>query len=435
MPRVAATEDSMTTQNPNHLAARTTHTATASGTPDASTIVEAGAAFMRFAGLDGARTRTTAKQERFDVIVIGGGQAGLSVGYHLKQRGVRFVIIDASERIGDAWRKRWDSLSLFSPAWASELDGLRFPGPRHALPTKDQMADYLEGYAAHFQLPVRSSTRVESLTRNASGFVVQTSAGTLEADQVIIAMASYQQPRTPEFARELRSDIVQLHSTAYKNPGQLRPGSVAIVGAGNSGAEIARELCATHRVVLAAPNVGEVPFRMNTWFGTHVFARFLLRFMFHYVLSIRTPMGRKARPKMMHRATPLIRVMRRHLVNAGAKLAERVSGVRDGLPVTQDGQRLDVQNVIWCTGFDASRSFIKLPIFDDSGEPMHEAGVVTKEPGMYFVGLPFMYSASSAMIHGVGRDAKRIAGVVKARAQARGRATADGVYATPEPAL
>lgn len=364
------------------------------------------------------QTRTQSK-ERFEAIVIGGGQAGLSVGYHLKRQGVRFVIIDASERIGDAWRKRWDSLRLFSPAWANGLDGLRFPGPSNVLPTKDQMADYLEGYAVHFDLPVRTRTSVTSLTRSDKGFVVQTDAATLEADQVIVAMASYQKPRTPDFARELGSEVVQLHSSAYRNPAQLLPGKVVIVGGGNSGAEIARELAATHEVVLAAPEVGEVPVRVDGWFGRHVFSRFLLRLVFHYLLTIRTPMGRKARPKLMHKATPLIRVKRADLTAAGVKLAARVTGVRDGLLSTQDGEALAAQNVIWCTGFDASQSFIKLPIFDEQGEPRHDAGVVTSEPGLYFVGLPFLYSMSSSMIHGVGRDAKRIASAVKALERAR----------------
>jgi putative flavoprotein involved in K+ transport len=331
---------------------------------------------------------------------------------------VRFLILDASERVGDAWRQRWDSLRLFTPAWADSLDGLRFPGPQHALPTKDQMADYLEGYAAHFELPVRSGTRVQSLTRNDRGFVLDTSTGTLEADQVIIAMASYQKPRTPAYARELREDIVQMHSSAYRNPAQLRAGSVVVVGGGNSGAEIARELAKSHQVVLAAPDVGEVPVNMESWFGRWVFSRFLMRIVFHRILTIRTPMGRKARPTMMHKATPLIRAKRKDLLRAGVELVARVLGVRDGQPCTQDDQLLDVQNVIWCTGYDASQSFIKLPIFDEHGEPGHEAGVVASEPGLYFVGLPFMFSMSSSMIHGVGRDAKRIAGLARARALA-----------------
>jgi putative flavoprotein involved in K+ transport len=411
MPRDAARRNPMTDQSQARLAA-------------ANTIVDAGA-FIRPA-------RASAEPERFEVIVIGGGQAGLAVGYHLKQRGLRFVILDASERVGDAWRKRWDSLRLFSPAWASSLDGLRFPGPSHAMPTKDQMADYLEGYAKHFELPVRTSTYVQSVTRNANGFVVQTAGGTLEADQVIVAMASYQKPRTPSFARELGPDVVQLHSSAYKNPEQLLPGRVVVVGGGNSGADIARELSATHQVVLAAPDVGEAPMRVDGWFGAQVFSRFLLRVVFHHVLSIRTPMGRKARPKLMHKATPLIRVRRADLTRAGVQLAGRVTSVRDGQLVTDDGQAFVAENVIWSTGFDASQSFIKLPIFDEQGEPKHEAGVVTSEPGLYFVGLPFLYSMSSSMIHGVGRDAKRVVGVVAKRARAKEGAAVPSAWTVAE---
>jgi putative flavoprotein involved in K+ transport len=362
--------------------------------------------------------------ETLDVIVIGGGQAGLSVGYHLKQRGVRFVILDASERIGDAWRKRWDSLRLFSPAWLSGLDGLRFPGPPGAFPTKDEMGDYLEAYAAHFRLPVRTGMRVDRLARSGAGFVVQAGGLELRADQVIVAMASYQQGRLPAFASELRSDIVQMHSTDYRSPAQLRPGRVAIVGGGNSGAEIAREVCRTHEVVLAGREVGAVPFRIGSLLGRTLLVGLLMRLVFHRVLTIRTPMGRKARPKMMHAATPLIRVKIAELARAGVQCAGRIAGVRDGLPVTEDGRALDVANVIWCTGFAPRASWIDLPIFDDAGEPAHEAGVVTREPGLYFVGLPFMYSMSSAMIHGVGRDARRIAGLVAQSVKAGAAAAA-----------
>lgn len=390
-----------------------------------NTIVDAGA-FIR-------PVPAPTKPERFEVIVIGGGQAGLSVGYHLKQRGMRFVILDASERVGDAWRKRWDSLRLFSPAWASCLDGLKFPGPSHAMPTKDQMADYLENYAKHFELPVRSSTYVHSVTRNANGFVVQTKDATLEADQVIVAMASYQKPRTPSFARELSSDVVQMHSASYKNPAQLRPGRVVVVGGANSGADIALELAATHQVVLAAPDVGEAPVRVDSWFGAQVFSRIFLRVVFHHVLSIRTPIGRKKRPAMMHQATPRVRVKRVDLQRAGVQWVGRVTSVSDGRKlVTQDGQVFEAENVIWSTGFDANQSFIKLPIFDEHGDPKHEAGVVTSEPGLYFVGLPFLYAMSSSMIHGVGRDAKRVVGVAAARARASARAAAPATYATAQ---
>jgi len=209
--------------------------------------------------------------QRVNTVVIGGGQAGLSVGHHLARRGVRFVILDASARVGDAWRQRWDSLRLFSSARFSALDGLRFPGPQHRFPTKDEMADYLESYAAHFRLPVRSGVRVHRLTRDAASgrYLVQATCDAptggeasleLEADQVVVAMSSHQRPRVPDFAGDLRADIVQLHAKDYRNPSQLRPGPVLVVGAGNSGADIALDLAPGRDVWLAGRDVGQVPF-------------------------------------------------------------------------------------------------------------------------------------------------------------------------------
>jgi len=388
--------------------------------PDALRFVEGGTAFLELAGLDrhdpssnalrhDAATIESASRERLDVIVIGGGQAGLSVGYYLKQQGLRFVILDAGERVGDAWRTRWDSLRLFSPAWLDGLDGLPFPGPRHAFPTKDQMADYLEGYAARFVLPVLTKTRVEKLSKRGERYVANTNKGEIEADQVVIAMANFQGIQVPAFAWELRPEIVQLHSSQYKNPGQLRGGDVLVVGRGNSGAEIAAELARTHRVWLAGRDVGQVSHRPDGFWGRLVLMRLLMRVVFHRLLTIRTPLGRKARPQLMAKATPLIRTRRNDLARAGVQFAPRIAALRDGLPVTEDGRALEVQNIVWCTGYAAGSSFVDLPIFDQDGEPQHEGGVVASSPGLYFVGLHFLFSMSSAMVHGVGRDARRIA--------------------------
>jgi putative flavoprotein involved in K+ transport len=379
---------------------RTTH-------PDSTRFLEPGTAFMEL------RERTGAPAERFDVIVIGGGQAGLSVGYHLKKRGVRFVIVDASARIGDAWRKRWDSLKLFSPAWLDSLDGMPFPLPRNEFPTKDQMADYLEAYAEHFELPVKLSTQVSRLSRRNGAFVVETDRGTLYAQKVVIAMASFQKKKLPAFASELRSDIRQLHSSEYKNPAQLRDGAVLVVGCGNSGAEIAHEVARTHETIMTAKKNAEVPFNNTSFFGRWLFIGLLMRVVFHRLLTIKTPMGRKARPKLLTQATPLIRTRAADLGRDGVqRVGTRIVGANGGLPVTDDGRTLDVKNVVWCTGFDSGQSWIDLPIFDDDGQPRHEAGVVTEAPGLYFVGLPFLYSMSSAMVHGVGRDAARISTLI-----------------------
>jgi putative flavoprotein involved in K+ transport len=350
--------------------------------------------------------------ERVNTIVIGGGQAGLSVGYHLSRLGVPFVILDASSRIGDAWRNRWDSLRLFTPARHAGLDGMPFPAPPHSFPTKDEMGDYLESYARTFDLPVRSGARVDRLSRAGESFVVTAGDRRFEAANVVVAMAKYQQPRVPSFARDLSAEIVQLHSSAYRSPSQLRDGDVLVVGAGNSGAEIAMETVKTHRTILSGSESGHVPFRIEGLAARLILQWLVLRVVFHRVLTIRTPIGRRARPKMMHMAAPLIRVKPNDLLAAGIERVARVSGVVDGKLVLDGGRPLDVANVIWCTGFNGAFSWIDLPVFGADGEPRHEAGVVPSEPGLYFVGLHFLYAFSSDMIHGVGRDAARIANII-----------------------
>jgi len=361
-------------------------------------------------------TKPESNRERFDVIVVGGGQAGLSVGYYLARRGLRFVILDAHKRVGDAWRNRWDSLRLFTPARFDALVGMPFPAPSDAFPTHDEMADYLEAYAKRFELPVRNGMRVESLSKRDGRYVVRAGGQELEADQVVIAMAGYQKPRTPELASALGRDIVQLHSSAYKNPAQLQSGPVLLAGAGNSGAEIAIELRGRgHDVWLSGRTTGEAPVSMSSFWGRWVGVRLLLRFVFHHLLTIKTPMGRKARPKILRGGTPLIRTRSADLLAAGVRRVARVVGVQDGRPLLEDGQLLDVANVIWCTGFDAGFSWIELPVFDEQGAPQHEGGVVPNQPGLYFVGLNFLYSMSSSMIHGVGRDAARITTHLAAR--------------------
>lgn len=366
-------------------------------------------------------TAPSPEPEHLEVLVIGGGQAGLSVGYHLKRRGARFAILDAEPRIGDVWRNRWDSLRLFSPAKFDSLDGMPFPSHPDYFPTHVEMADYLEAYARHFELPVLSGERVVSLTRRSGRYHVETATRAFTADQVVVAMSSYQKPRVPALAKGLRSDIVQVHAGTYKSPAQLAHGDVLLVGAGNSGAEIALELAEQgRRVWLAGPSTGEAPIRVASFWGRWILTRLLFRVLFHRLLTIKTPMGRKARAKMMNRGTPLIRTRLSDLLTLGVKRAARVVGSEGGLPRLEDGTVLDVKNVVWCTGFDAGFSWIELPIFDQHGEPQHEAGVVPAAPGLYFVGLHFLYSMSSSMIHGVGRDAARIASaVVAARAVAK----------------
>jgi putative flavoprotein involved in K+ transport len=355
--------------------------------------------------------------DRVQVVVIGGGQAGLSVGYFLARRGLSFVILDARPRVGDAWRERWDSLRLFTPARFNGLAGLPFPAPAWSFPTKDEMGNYLESYAAHFALPVCTGVRVDRLSRDGSKYVVETRAHRYTADHVVVAMSTYQAPRVPEFARTLDPRIVQIHSYDYRSPRQTQPGGVLVVGAGNSGADIAIELAKTHRTWLAGRDVGHVPFRIDGRIA-RALVPFLFRVVFHRVLSIRTPMGRRVRPSVVSKGGPLIRVKPADLAGAGVERTPRVAGVTNGQPCLNDGRVLDVANVVWCTGFTPGFSWIDLPVHGPDGEPAHEAGIATGEPGLYFVGLHFLYALSSTMIHGVARDAERIANTIARRVKA-----------------
>jgi putative flavoprotein involved in K+ transport len=353
------------------------------------------------------------KTERYQTIVIGGGQAGLSVGYHLARFGTSFVILDASERVGDSWRKRWDSLRLFTPARYDGLDGMPFPASSHVFPTKDEMADYLEAYAARFALPVRNGVKVDRLHREDGRYMVTAGDRRFEADQVVVAMSNYQVPKVPAFARELDPGITQLHSSEYRNPAQLREGGVLVAGAGNSGSEIAMELARGGRQVwMSGRDTGHVPFRIEGAAGRAGLVRLVLRLLFHRVLTTDTWLGRKARPGIVSKGGPLIRVKPKDLAAAGIERVPRIAGVRGWQPLLEDGSVMDVASVVWCTGYQPGFGWIDLPDLRESGEPRHVRGVVADEPGLYFVGLHFLYSLSSAMIHGVGRDARFIAATI-----------------------
>lgn len=359
---------------------------------------------------------------RYETIVIGGGQAGLATGYYLQQQGRDistgsmhpFVILDANERTGDAWRKRWDSLRLFTPARFNGLPGMPFPAPAYSFPTKDEMADYLEAYAARFNLPVRTGVRVDCLSKQGGRFVLTAGDLRFEAENVVVAMANFQKPQVPAFAQELDPGIVQLHSSDYRNPSQLQEGGVLIVGASNSGAEIALEVAPGHRTWMSGRDTGHVPFRIEGLAARVLLVRLVLRFLFHRLLTVNTPIGRKVRPKILSHGGPLIRVKPKDLAAARVERVPRTVGVRNGLPELEDGRILDVANVIWSTGFHAGFSWIDLPVLGEE-EPMHERGIVAKEPGLYFVGLHFLSAASSAQIHGMSRDARYVVQAIASR--------------------
>jgi putative flavoprotein involved in K+ transport len=364
-----------------------------------------------------------AERERVATVVVGGGQSGFAVGYHLARRGLPFVILDASERIGGAWRNRWDSLRLFTPNRYNGLPGMPFPGPPHSFPTKDEVADYLETYAARFNLPVRTGVRVTRVSKKGDGFLVEAGDILIEADNVVVAMATDQVPWVPPFAAELDPSIVQLHAGNYRNPSQLQEGGVLVVGAGSSGAEVALDVASTHATWLSGRDTGHVPFRIDTVAG-RLLVPVVIGFLFHRVLTVNTPIGRKVRPKLLSRGKALVRIKPKDIVAAGIERVPRVKGVREGLPELEDGRTLEANNVVWCTGFRPDFSWIDLPVFgeeENPKEPMHHRGIVATQPGLYFVGLFFLRAGSSALLRGVGTDAEHIVKAIASRAGDRKR--------------
>jgi putative flavoprotein involved in K+ transport len=351
--------------------------------------------------------------QEFDTVIIGGGQAGLATGYHLARADRSFVILEAHDRIGDNWRRHYDSLRLYSPARFNALPG--WPGTLEpwTYPTKDELADYLEAYALRFELPVVTGVRVDELRRDGGRYVIRAGAHHFVTDNVVVASGTFQEPIVPDFATRLDPWIRQLHSSEYRRPDQLEPGPVLVVGASHSGADIALEVAASHPTVLSGRVNGELPFDIEGR-GARVALPILWQVANH-VLTVRTPIGRKVRAKVRAHGGPLLRVKRAHLREAGVELTEeRVEGIRDGRPALTDGTVLEVANVIWCTGFGKDTSWIDLPVTGEDGWPEQSHGAAESSPGLYFVGLPFLFSFASMLVGGVGRDARRVASAIAA---------------------
>jgi putative flavoprotein involved in K+ transport len=355
--------------------------------------------------------------QRYETVIVGGGQAGLSVGYFLKEQGRSFVVLDASERIGDSWRNRWDSLRLYSPAFRDGLPGMAFPAARTAYPTKDEMGDYLEAYATRFGLPVRSGAAVVALTRENGRYVASAGDDRFEAENVVVASGVFRKPYTPDFAGEVDPAITQLHSNDYRNLSQLQQGPVLVVGASHSGSDLAYEASAAHDVILSGPDTGQIPVPIESRRGRLGFR--VLVFAGTHVLNVDTPLGRKMRPHVRHGGGPLLRYRRKDLAAAGVeRVLARTVGVRGGFPVLDDGRVVEARNVIWCTGFRPDFSWIRVPFeLGEDGFPVQYRGAASSSPGLYFVGLPFLHSFASMLIAGTGRDAERVARhIVKERA-------------------
>lgn len=321
------------------------------------------------------------------------------------RQGRDFVILEAAERVAASWHGRWDSLRLFTPACFKGLPGMDFPAASDYYPTKEEMAGYLHDYVNRLGLPVETGAHVEQLTRHGRRYRVTTNTGVVEADHVIVATGANNVPRMLPFADEDAADVFQCHSSRYRNPSQLAEGPVLVVGAGNSGCEIAVEVAATRPVWLAGRDVGHVPVTL----GCRAY-RLVRR------LNVDTRLGRWVAAKRSTGGDLVVRVRPRDLAAAGVDRVPRVAGIRNGQPLLEDGRSLDADNIIWCTGFVRELSWIELPVFDTTGELLHQRGVVPTEPGLHFVGLPLQSTVASDLVGGVGDDAQYVTAQIARRA-------------------
>lgn len=341
-----------------------------------------------------------ARLERYDTIVIGAGQAGLAVGYHLARHDVDFLILEASTRVGERWRSRWDSLRVFTSAAYTSLPGMRFPAAPSYRPHKDELADYLERYADHFDLPIRFDTTVRSVRRDAGHYIIETDEVRYIARNVVIATGLAHAPRIPMLSKSLTPDIVQLHSSAYRNPFLLPEGPALIVGMGNAGARIALEVSRFRPTILAGATRRHWPSRVLGrdihWWLWPVVSR----------LTTNSRIGRRFRD--ITTTDPLVGVSEADLRRAGVERVARVTDVQSGQPMA--GNRLlHVKSVVWCTGFAADFGWIDVPIPMERGQPRTRRGAVDGAPGLFLIGYRFLHSLASSLIGGVGMDAAYIA--------------------------
>jgi putative flavoprotein involved in K+ transport len=354
--------------------------------------------------------------ERREVIVVGGGQAGLAIGYFLARQGRDFVILEAAEEPAAAWRERWDSLKLFTPVRHNSLPGLTFPGEPGSYPRRDDVAAYLTDYVRRFDLPVELASRVRSVRKPNGGYSVELDDRRYEAQQVVVATGPFQVPFTPDIAQRLDPEVVQLHSTAYRSPEALSTGPVLVAGGGNTGFQIAAELAGSHEVHLS---IGSRQ--------TPLPQRILGRDLFWYLeatglirKSTETRIGRRlAGRDTLIGSSP--RALRRQ---DGVQLHKRAIDAAGSTVRFADGTQLDVASVVWATGFGVDHSFIDVPVFDADGRLVHRRGV-TASPGLYFLGLSWQHTRGSALLGWVKDDAEFIAQQIDAlRPIAQGEARA-----------
>jgi putative flavoprotein involved in K+ transport len=344
---------------------------------------------------------TSESSDEVDVAVIGAGQAGLAMGYFLRRQVRRFVILDRADSIGSAWRERWESLTLFTPRGYSALPGLPFPGEPDGYPTRGEVTAYLERYAETFELPVELNREVAMLERDDDGrFRLELVGRTIVADQVVVATGPFQVPYVPEVAERLADEVVRMHAVGYRRPDETPTGTVLVVGGGNTGFQIAKELSATRKVVLSVgsrqkPLPQRVLGRDIFWWLTK--ARILDK-------TVDSRLGRKLRTRDTLIGSSPRELQKRH----GVELKPRVVDADERTVRFDDGGELEVDAVIWATGYRADYSWIRLPILDENGRLRHRRGV-TEIPGLYFLGLTWQHTRGSALIGWVKDDAGFIA--------------------------
>jgi putative flavoprotein involved in K+ transport len=346
---------------------------------------------------------------RYEVIVVGGGQAALALGYFLRRQARRFVILEAASEPAAAWRKRWDSLKLFTSARYDSLPGLPFPGNPDAYPRRDQVVDYLTSYAERFDLPVELDSEVLAVRPGDEGFLVEMRDRTYAADQVVVATGPWQTPRVPPIAARLDDAVVQMHSTAYRSPADVPEGVLLVVGGGNTGYQIAEELAASHEVHLS---VGS----RQTPLPQRLLGRDLFRYL-EAVQFLRVNVESRLGQRLQHGGETLIgsspRAARRH----GIQLRSRAVDASGREVRFADGSTLSPAAVIWATGFVLDHSFVQAPVFGADGRVVHRRGA-TEVPGLSFLGLPWQYTRGSTLLGWVKDDAEYIAEELAERARA-----------------
>jgi putative flavoprotein involved in K+ transport len=346
----------------------------------------------------------------YDVVVIGAGQAGLAMGYYLQQQRRHFLILERASSVGAAWHDRWESLTLFTPRRYDSLPGLAFPGDPEGYPSRDEVISYLERYAMELRLPIELSSEVRKLTARERSFLLEVDGRTVTADEVVVATGPFQAPFVPAIAAGLDPKVVQMHSTAYRAPGDVPSGAVLVVGGGNTGFQIAKELSATATVELSIGS-RQKPLPQ----------RLLGRDLFWWLTKtrlLRTTVGSRLGQRLRQRDTLIGSNPRELRKRYGVVTRPRAIDASGRTVRFEDGSELDVDAVIWATGYRPDYDWIELPVFDANGRLRHRRGV-TDVPGLYFLGLTWQHTRGSALLGWVKDDAEFLAGEIDALRSAR----------------